>query len=123
MPARKDFTAEQGAQFKRTLTWSVGGTPVDLTGYSAKMQVRQAYGAASTLLDLNTTSGGIALGGTAGTITITATATEMAGITVPNTPGVPPQLFAVYDLVLTDPSGNPIRKLEGQFIISRQVSV
>jgi hypothetical protein len=125
MPAaRKDFYAEQGATFSRTLTWrDAAGALVDLTGYSAKMQVRAAYGAAEALLDLNTDNSGVVLGGPAGTIQILAADEQTAAITVPDTGDIPPKLFAVYDLVLVAPDGSVARKLQGQFIVARRVSV
>lgn len=123
MAARFDFAAEQGATFDQTLTFKAAGVAVDLTGYSAKLQVRASYGAGSTLLDLTSGGGAITLGGAAGTIRIVATAALTGGVTVPDTGDIPPKLFAVYDLILTAPGGAVTRLLEGQFTISRRVSV
>jgi hypothetical protein len=118
MALRKDFCADQGATFKRTMTWrDSAGVPVDLTNYTAKFQVRPAYGSASALLDLTPT-----LGGAAGTIVVVATDEETGALTVPDTGGTPPELFAVYDLLLIAPDGTQRRLLEGQFIVSRRVS-
>lgn len=48
MPAGKhNFICEMGATFSRTVTWTdADGTPINLTDYTARMQVRQAPGAA-----------------------------------------------------------------------------
>ena len=43
MPAGElDLYIEQGATYRKTLTWKTGSpaTPVDLTGYTARLQVR-----------------------------------------------------------------------------------
>lgn len=79
MPAATfDIIIEQGATFLMNITWkqSAGGTPVDLTGYTARMQVRKSYNEPDPpALSLTTENGGIALGGAAGTIAITGSAT------------------------------------------------
>lgn len=36
-----DFTIERGATFKRTLGWRVGGFPVDVTGFTARLEGRK----------------------------------------------------------------------------------
>lgn len=78
-PATLNLTCYQGATFDYQLTWNLAGTPVNLTTYSARMQVRQTYD--STAVALSLTSGsGITLGGTAGTIFLEASATTTAGV-------------------------------------------
>jgi hypothetical protein len=54
---------EQGATFRRRLQWKTGepATPVDLTGYVARMQVRGEQAASNVLLELTTTKGGIVI--------------------------------------------------------------
>jgi hypothetical protein len=44
--------------------------PIDLTGYTAKMQIRSRPGSEIVLLELSTDNGKITLGDTLGTITI-----------------------------------------------------
>ncbi len=98
-----NITAEQGATWSLTLTWKIDGAPVDLTGYSARMQVRRTHAAADAILSL-TSDDGITLGGEAGTITLTATAAAMAAITA---------RAYVYDLELVSPDGTVTRLVEG----------
>ena len=39
-----DITIEQGATFQMNLTWKDStGSPVNITGYTARMQVRENY--------------------------------------------------------------------------------
>lgn len=64
-------------------TYTSGGvitynTPVDLTGYTARMQVRATLAATDTLFDLTTENGGIALDATLCTITLNISATDTA---------------------------------------------
>ena len=57
------LTIEQGATLDRTLTWTDGdGVLVDLTGYTARAQVRDGKDATSAEVDLTTENGGITLG-------------------------------------------------------------
>lgn len=68
----------------RYLTKSCKGktnVPVNLTGYGANMVIRECAKDSATLLTL-TSGNGITLGGAAGTIEITITATQAANLTV-----------------------------------------
>ena len=89
------------------------GTPNNLTGYTARMQVRATIAAASALLDLTTSNGGIVLGGTAGTIRILATAAQTAALTIDE---------GFYDLELIDGAGAVRRLLYGAVTVSKEVT-
>lgn len=106
---------EQGATFRQTFTWQTGSpsVPVDLTGYSAHMQVRDAPGTLPVLLDLSTANGGIVLGGTAGTVTLYASATTTAALAWSK---------GRFDLDLTAPNGDVIRLLQGGVVVSPEVT-
>jgi hypothetical protein len=85
----------------------------NLTGYSAAMQVRSSTSSTTKILSLSTSSG-IALGGTAGTVTCTASATTMAAIKAGS---------YVYDIELTEPStGVVYALLEGKFTVTAEVT-
>lgn len=113
--ASYDITIEQGATFLLPLLWKdPQGDPVDLTGYSAKMQVRRKAGSVDPpLLDLSSTNGGITLGDAAGTIVITASATQTTAMT---------GRTGVYDLELTSPTGVVTRLVEGAVDIHPEVT-
>jgi hypothetical protein len=68
MPAKKlDITIEQGAEFVMNLTWkNPAGSPVNLTGYTAKMQARLKYSDITPLVTFSTSDGTIVLGGALG---------------------------------------------------------
>ena len=109
---------EQGATFNHKITWNktlLGVvTPVDLTGYSAKMQVRADVGLVPIILELSTANGRIVLGGVNGSITMIASALVTSALT--------PGLFK-YDLELIAPDGTVTRLIEGFFEIKGQVTV
>jgi hypothetical protein len=113
--AKKNIIIEKGATFIMNLTWKDGtGTPIDLTTYQARMQVRKSYTSDTKLLDLTTENGGIVLGGTAGTIHIEGDAADTAAIAESIKAGV-------YDLEMVV---GPIvdRMLEGEADIRPEVT-
>ncbi len=120
-PGELNLTMYQGASWDYTLTWTTTAgsvtTPVDLTGYSARMQVRETQSSTATILSL-TSGSGITLGGTAGTILLEASATTTAGIATSQTP----QNQFVYDLELVSGAGYVTRLVEGNFLIDPEVT-
>ena len=112
--AKYDIILEEGATFQLTLTWKDSAdTPVNLTGYSAAMQVRRYITADTALLDVSSVGGEITLGGAAGTIEVVIPAAETADLTGEQ---------AVYDLEVTDGSGIVTRLLYGDCEIRREVT-
>jgi len=111
-----DFNILQGETYDETTTWKVGSPAVvvDLSGYTARAQVRSRVSSTDVLLELTTENGGIVLGGTAGTIRRTLSATVTAGITWNG---------GVYDLELVAPGGVVVRRfMSGQVNISKEVT-
>lgn len=114
-PGTLDLNCYQGANFDYTLTWQTGDSAVNLTGYSARMQVRESYDAGTAIVSL-TNGTGITLGGTAGTIAIALTSTQTAALDgTPNTQ-------AIYDLELVSGAGYVTRLVEGRFYIFPEVT-
>lgn len=106
-------TIDQGSIWSVVLVYTdSNNTPVNLTGYTAAMQLRQNYNSATADLTLTTANGGIAIVGATGTITITATATQT---------GLLDAGFYVYDLELTSGS-NISRLIQGQLTVAEQVT-
>lgn len=112
-PGVLNLLCPQGATFTTQLTWKTDTTPVDLTNYTARMQVRSSWSSDTKIADLTTANGGITLGGTAGTILITITATATAAM---------PAGVAVYDLELVAGSGTVTRLVQGNFTITPEVT-
>lgn len=107
---------EQGATYEKEFIWKAGdpAAPVDLTGCTAKLQIRETVSSPNTLLSLSTDNARIVLGGTAGTITLKLTAVETAALVG--------WVNAVYDLEITFTSGFVRRLLQGSVKLSPEVT-
>jgi hypothetical protein len=108
-----NITAEQGATLSRTITWrDTNGQPINLTNYTARMQVRSDYESTTVILDFTTQNGAITLGGVLGTITITASAEAMSAVSSGS---------YVYDLELV--FGSVVTRLiQGTFAVNVEVT-
>jgi hypothetical protein len=117
MPNLNTYNLEinQGATLALVATWrDSAGTAINLTGYTARLNVRETYASTSAVLTLTTENAGITLGDAAGTITLSATATVTAALTAP--------FSGVYDLELVSGGGVVTRLLEGSATISPEVT-
>lgn len=112
MPGQYDILAPQGATFNEVFTYKVGGTPVNLGGYTARMQVRRTPSSSTKIVDL-VSPAGITLGGATGQISIDISATTMAGI---------PAGKYRYDLEIISSTGTVTRLLEGVFVVTAEVT-
>jgi hypothetical protein len=108
-----DFCILQGATFERAIRWKADGANVSLVGYTARMQIRPTAASATTTLSLTTENSRIALGGTAGTITLSISATDTTAITAGR---------YVYDLELVSAGGIVTRLLQGIVTVSANVT-
>ena len=111
-PAKYNIICPQGTTYDVQFTYKINKFPVDVTGYSARMQVRETHISSNTLVSL-TNGSGITLGGTAGTIDILISAATTAGFT--------PNAY-VYDLELVSANGTVTRMLEGSFTVTPEVT-
>lgn len=112
-PGQYDILAPQGATFNETFTYKVGGVAVNLTSYTARMQVRKTPSSDTKTLDLTTENGGIVLGGAAGTIAVTVSATAMAAVSAGK---------YRYDLEIVSAGGVVTRLIEGVFLVTAEVT-
>ena len=108
-----DLCIPAGASFSRVIRWKADGANVNLTGYAARMQIRPTAASATTTLSLTTENSRITLGGTAGTITLSISATDTAAITAGR---------YVYDLELVSAGGIVTRLLQGVVTVSANVT-
>ncbi len=115
MPAAThDILVEQGATYVKNLIWKdSANVPIDLTGYTARMQFRRTKSAATALLSATTENGYITLGTTDGVIDISIPDDITAALTVTR---------AVYDLELISSTGVVTRLIEGDVEISKEVT-
>jgi len=108
-------TIEQGATFRLLVEWLADGSvPVDLTGYSARMQIRP-YAESDEVfltLDSDSSNGGISFESD-WIILIEISAADTATLT---------QYCGVYDLELESSTGVVTRLLQGSVTISPEVT-
>ena len=114
VPARVDLTIYQGSDFNQVVTFlqTAGGTPVDLTGLTGRMQIRQTKADATVVMELTTSNGRLAFGGDTGVVTMTLTAAETETILTDG----------VYDLEFVTSATSAARWLEGLVILSKEVT-
>jgi len=110
-PGRYNITVYQGTTFALSPVWKVDNLPVNLTGYSAKMQVRDISN--NVIVELSTANGKIVITPGIGQIALALTATQTAALAVGN---------YNYDLNLTDSASNVYKILEGAFILKASVT-
>lgn len=107
-----NLTVEQGSTFNLTLVYKdQRGYVIDLTGYSARMQMRSSVNSSTVALELTTANGRISIDGTSGKITLSIAAADTAGLSG----------AGVYDLELVN--GLIVQRiLEGSYTISPEVT-
>lgn len=106
----------QGETLAKTFNWKAGSptpTPVDLTGCTARMQIRSKVGAVAHLMELTTENGRIVLGGAAGTVQLNLTAAETSAIN---------WVSGVYDLEIVYLDGRVRRLISGSVVVSPGVT-
>lgn len=111
-----NIIADQGATFSYTVTWKdAKRTPINVTGYTARMHVRTSETATSVVLALTTENGRIAItSAQGGEFTLTISATDMALIAEDK---------YVYDLEIVAPvTGVVTRLLYGNFVVRAEIT-
>lgn len=110
---------EQGSTFSRFMTIEVPDevdpeitTPYDLTGYTARMQVRRTVDNPDLMAELTTENGLIIINGAAGTIELMMPANMTASLST----------NGVYDLEIISASGGVSRVVQGTFTLNPEVT-
>ena len=107
-----NFTLDQGSTWTLQVVYKdSNGVAVNLTGYTAEMQIRRKFNSDTPVLTLSTSNGGITIVPLTGTLNLLAT-DEQANID----PG-----FYVYDLELSI-GGVRTRLIQGQVTVSGEVT-
>lgn len=112
--ATYNFELEQGVTRTIPFVWKDStGSPIDLLGYTARMQIRMNKSSSQVMLELTTENGGIVLGGLAGSVTLEFTEESTSKLT----------RGGVYDLELVNSDGTTvIRLVEGTITLSKGVT-
>ena len=105
---------EQGTTFNPVFTYKDSlGAVIDLTGYTARMQIRLKKTSTAFIHEITTAGSGITLGGVLGTITLLITDVETAAFTFTT---------GVYDLEIISAGGIVTRLLEGTASLSKEAT-
>ena len=115
MAVQKNFEVDQNATFSCIVEYKDNdGLPIDLTGSTAKMQVRDTKGGSKLAFSLTSPAGGITITPLLGKLTIKMTPTQTNKLFYPK---------SSYDIMVTDSNGNKIKMLEGFMTLSRSVTI
>lgn len=117
LPKYQPIKWEQGEDWTFTVAWKdASGNLVNLTGYSARMQVRKRF-EDGVLIELTDTNARILMGGASGFVQLKLTASETA--VVLSSDWANPH---VYDLELTAPGGKVTKLMKGTLANLREVT-
>ena len=115
MAGQKNFEVDQNATFSFIVEYKDNdGLPIDLTGSTAKMQVRDTKGGSKLAFSLTSPAGGITITPLLGKVTIKMTPTQTNKLFYPK---------SSYDIMVTDSNANKIKLLEGFITLSRSVTI
>lgn len=108
-----NFTIEQGSTFTRLITYrDANNALVDLTNYTARMQLRKNIKDTRTIIELTTENNRITLGGLNGTIQLSISAADTKNLET---------VRGVYDLEIV--AGTVVTKIiAGEFNITGEVT-
>ena len=108
-----NFTIDQGANWNLNVIYKdSAGAVINLTGYTAAMQLRQNYNSDTAELTLDTSNGGIVITGAQGKLFISATAAQTGALDAG---------FYVYDLEISS-GGVVTRIIQGQVTVAGEVT-
>ena len=116
MAVSKNFEVDQNATFIFEVQYTLEDevTPIDITGASAKMQVRDTQGGSKLAFTLTSPSGGITINGPQGKLSVKMTPTQTNKLFYPK---------SSYDIMIIDSNGNKIKLLEGFMTLNRSVTI
>lgn len=108
-----NFDIEQGTSLVKQIVWKdSNGSPINLTGYTARMQVRPNVDS-EVLLELSTTNGRIVITPLTGTITLNFTPANTVGTYWTK---------GKYDLEMTSGNGFVTRLIKGTINLSKEIT-
>ena len=115
MAAQKNFEVDQNTTFSFVIDYTDNNDlPINLSGATAKMQVRDTKGGSKLSFTLTSPIDGIVIDGPAGKITCLMTPAQTNKLFYPK---------SSYDIMITDSNNKKIKILEGFLTLSRSVTV
>lgn len=114
MAVEYDTSINQGADWYINFVYedTATSTPINITGYTAALQLRSLPSDTTAALSL-TSGSGITITGSTGTVAVHATAAQTGAIVAG---------YYYYDLEITSPTGIVTRLVQGQILVSAQVT-
>lgn len=113
MPTTYDISAFQGADYAVTFTYNDStGAPVNLTGATARMQVRKYPESQYPLITLANGSG-ITLGGALGTVAVAIAGASLTAV---------PSGKMYYDIEIVTSSGAIVKLISGLFTLGAEIT-
>jgi hypothetical protein len=113
-PAVVDLVIHQGSDFSHVVSvLDPSGAILNLTGYTARMQIRSYVDSIATLEDMTTGNGKIGLNGPAGQLTLQLTSAVTAAYTWRS---------GVYDLEIASSGAIVTRIMQGNVSLSPEVT-
>jgi hypothetical protein len=106
------FTVTNGAT-GIYISGGIATAPVNVSGYSAELQLRSLPSDPTAVLSLSTTNGGIAVTGSTGQFAVHATATQTRAID---------EGTYYYDIEITSGAGIVTRLAQGQVVVTPEVT-
>lgn len=110
-----DFEINQGSTFRKQIIWKDGdtGSPINLTGYSVRLQARRSYYDDEVLIDMSSTNGAIQIVPAEGKFVLQLTAAQTA-------------LYedwtkAKYSVRVTSSGGVVTKLLEGEITLVKDI--
>jgi len=113
VPGKYNIVCPQGSTFVKQIIYTIDDVPVNLAGFTARMQVRESYSSENFILEITTENGGITLGGALGTIDMFISDTVTQAIRAKE---------YVYDLELVSSGLQVSRLIEGKFLVTPEVT-
>lgn len=108
-----DVVHYQGKSIDFYFIWG-GSTPIDITGYTARMQVRKSINSSEIMASFTVANSRISIGTTDGRVDVTMDADDSASeFEVGNW---------VYDMELESPAGKVYLPFSGKFIVKGEVT-
>ena len=112
--ATYNFALEQGATLLKPIIYKDStGAVVNLTGFSARMQIRRSVSDDEVLLNMTSTNGKIQIVPLEGKITLIFSAADTAQLDFSK---------AKYDLEVVSGDGSVTRLLQGEIMLSKEVT-
>lgn len=109
-----DLVIEKGATYKKDFIWKDKTmTPINITGYTARMQIRKSYHSDSFEIELTTENSGIVIDGPTGKVSLYISNTGTSALSFSD---------GVYDLELIDVSADVIKFLRGSVSVIEEVT-